>query len=140
MAPLAAASVAFIAVQQQKGGGIRKNNLNIINYSRITIRRYVDTTTSPHRRKHILYATENPHSADDDIQSSNSYEKDTNPNNEMKNVAKPLSPLAMAAADWLEEEEDELAMNWESIEESAPSKLMIMKNVSLCVIQFQFGM
>jgi hypothetical protein len=107
MAPLAAmAAAAFIAVQQQ--GGVRKRGV-------ARIRRFVDTTTSPHHRNHILlYATENTHSEyDDDIQPSNSDENDTTPNNEIKNVAKPLSPLAMAAADWLEEEEDELAMYWD---------------------------
>ena len=110
MAPLAVVSAAFIAVQQQqKGGTIRKNNLSNNNYySRgIAIRRYVDIPTLPHRRKHILYTT------DDDIQSPNSHENDANLDNETKNVAKPLSPLAMAAADWLEEEEDELAMYWD---------------------------
>ena len=53
------------------------------------------------------------YTTDDDIQSPNSHENDANLDNETKNVAKPLSPLAMAAADWLEEEEDELAMYWD---------------------------
>ncbi|KAL7434429.1 hypothetical protein ACHAXM_004064 [Skeletonema potamos] len=106
MAPLAAVA-AFISVQQQgrHRGGARKRGVEIQKY-------YVVTTTSPHHRSHILLnVAENTHS--DDVQSSNSDENGAAPNNEIKNVAKPSSPLAMAAADWLEEEDDELAMYWD---------------------------
>ena len=76
-------------------------------------RRYVDTTTVtfPHRsRNHnILYASENTNDGQ-----SNSDENNTPPNDKVvESEVKSLSPLAMAAADWLEEEEDELAMYWD---------------------------
>mmetsp|Transcript_10823 Transcript_10823/g.15263 ORF Transcript_10823/g.15263 Transcript_10823/m.15263 type:complete len:252 (-) Transcript_10823:56-811(-) len=43
----------------------------------------------------------------------NSDEKD-----ESETKEKPMSPLAMAAADWLEEEEDELATYWDRFEDA----------------------
>lgn len=117
MAP-SATSAAFIAVQYQ--GGLLRGETILNNYSRgggiAAIRkRYVDTKIiyPTRRRNHnILYASENI-SAEVDGQ-SNSGENDTLPDDKVvENVVKSLSPLAMAAADWLEEEEDELAMYWD---------------------------
>jgi len=107
MAPFAA-TAAFIAVQQQGGGSLREEEGNyyfLNKYSRGGVharRRCVDTTITFPRNHNILNAV------DENIQ-SNSDEND----DEKKSVAKPLSPLAMAAADWLEEEEDELALYWD---------------------------
>ena len=112
MAPFAATS-AFIAVNQ--GGFIlREGSFGSNLYSRrggvaaIAKRsgRYCTLTkiTVPNRCRNnnhniILCASD---------------ENDELPNDEVvENVAKPSSPLAMAAADWLEEEEDELAMYWD---------------------------
>lgn len=108
MAPLAA-TAAFIAVNQ--GGLIMREGSFGSSYSRagvaaIAKRRYFTLTkiTSPNRfgrnNHNILYASD---------------EDDTLTHNDEvgENVIKPSSPLAMAAADWLEEEEDELAMYWD---------------------------
>mmetsp|Transcript_5197 Transcript_5197/g.7246 ORF Transcript_5197/g.7246 Transcript_5197/m.7246 type:complete len:265 (+) Transcript_5197:45-839(+) len=109
MAPFAA-TAAFIAVVQQQGGGSlrgEKGNYFLNKYSRGGVparRRCVDTTITFPRNHNIFYAVDDG----ENIQ-SNSDEND----DERKNVTKPLSPLAMAAADWLEEEEDELALYWD---------------------------
>lgn len=108
MAPFAA-TAAFIAVNQ--GGLILLEGSFGSSYSRggvaaIAKRRFwfptkISAPKKTCRNNHnILYA------ADED---------DTLPHDDkvVENVAKPSSPLAMAAADWLEEEEDELALYWD---------------------------
>jgi hypothetical protein len=87
-------AAALIAVRYQEGqdfAAIRRRHVHV-----------GTTKTFPHhrRRNHkiILYASENNSAEDDDVETE---------------VKTSLSPLAMAAADWLEEEEDELAMYWD---------------------------
>jgi hypothetical protein len=103
MIPTAAAvvsSVSFIAIQQQQGI-VRINH----NKSAAVIKRYDKHYTGlrKHHRNHILCsAAENTLPEDDDGSNNNDNEDDST-------TKKSLSPLAMAVADWLEEEEDELS-------------------------------
>jgi hypothetical protein len=108
MTPTVAAvvsSVSFIAIQQQQG--IVRINHN--NRSAAVIKRYDKHYTGlrKHHRNHILCsAAENTLPEDDDDSNNNDNEDDST-------TKKSLSPLAMAAADWLEEEEDELQAYWD---------------------------
>ena len=109
MVPIAAAavvsSVAFIAIQQQQQGIVR------INHNRSTVIKRYDihyTALRKHHRNSILCtAAENTLPEDDDGFNNNDSEDDSS------TTKKSLSPLAMAAADWLEEEEDELSKYWD---------------------------
>lgn len=105
IAALVVSSVSFIAMQQQQGI-VRINH----NRSAAAIKRYDKhyyTGLRKHHRNSILCtAAENTLPEDDDGSNNNGNEGDST-------TKKSLSPLAMAAADWLEEEEDELSKYWD---------------------------
>ena len=106
MIPTAAAavsSVSFIAIQKQQG-------IVRINHNRSTVIKRYDNHSGLRKKHHrnsiLCTAAENTLPEDHDGSNNNVNEDDST-------TKKTLSPLAMAAADWLEEEEDELAMYWD---------------------------
>ena len=99
-------SVSFIAIQQQQGI-VRINH----NRSAAVIKRYDKHYTGlrKHHRNHILCTAAENTLPEDDGGSNNSSSSE----GDDSTTKKSLSPLAMAAADWLEEEEDELQAYWD---------------------------
>ena len=107
MAPLAA-TMAFITAKQQM---VSQQNNGFRGYH--VQKSFLDKAPPPHRRNHNIISVYASPSDDEDTQSNNSIANDERCDSDVKKTTKSLSPLAMAAADWLEEEEDELAMYWD---------------------------
>ncbi len=86
--------------------------------------RCLSTTANVARRHHVLRMStpEKSDDADDGNDSSSMPARDDESFAPVQEETKALSPLAMAAADWLEEEEDELVLYWDRFDAARSSR------------------